>query len=534
MKSNKVRVFSPLLAVFVFVLTHNAFAVTMSVPAEQQFFPSYSPIASPVISADPSQAMPIGVGPIATGGDTLNIQVGLGQFSGLVDIYFGIYSSLIDPDNVYILTSGNTFQPFYAGFTPWMADTYGDINESLFGDISASAILPGTYDLYLAVTPSGSLDAYYLWSTKFTVSPPLQTNNVLPITVNGSLCSANSYPNKPCVSVTVCTPGTSTCQIIYDILLDTGSFGLRIFKQALNVSLAQEVTAAGSLAECVQFGDGSSDWGPVQTASIILGNEPAVEVPIQVIDSTFGIAPRTCQNAEQGPAEAGFNGILGVGFFAEDCGSWCASHAGNGMYYSCSGTNCTGTTAALSSQVKNPVAYLPDDNNGVIVQLPGVTPEGAPSVNGNLILGIGTQSNNMPSGVLTYAADQSGEFITFFNGIFYNSFIDSGSNGLFFPSPSAVLLPNCAFPNTAWFCPSSITDLSATTKGVFGSASSVVEFQIGNLISLSSSSNNVFDNIGGELTGAFDWGLPFFLGRTVFLGFDGSQSGLGKGPYWAY
>ena len=56
---------------------------------------------------------------------------------------------------------------------------------------------------------------------------------MLPITVNGSLCSINSYINKPCVSVTVCTPGTSTCQTIDDILLDTGSFGLRIFKQVL-------------------------------------------------------------------------------------------------------------------------------------------------------------------------------------------------------------------------------------------------------------------------------------------------------------
>ena len=70
-------------------------------------------------------------------------------------------------------------------------------------------------------------------------------NNVIPITVNGALCSANSYLNKPCVSVTVCTPGTSTCQTIDDILLDTGSYGLRIFKQALTVSLPQVTGAAG-------------------------------------------------------------------------------------------------------------------------------------------------------------------------------------------------------------------------------------------------------------------------------------------------
>ena len=322
--------------------------------------------------------------------------------------------------------------------------------------------------------------------------------------------------------------------MIDDILLDTGSYGLRIFKQVLNVSLVQEIGGSGSLAECVQFGDGSSDWGPVQTASIILGNEPAVQVPIQVIDSTFGTPSVACRNADHGPTDAGFNGILGVGFFVQDCGPWCTTHAGNGMYYSCSGINCTGTTVALSSQVQNPVALLPNDNNGLIVQLPGISPYGSPSVNGNLILGIGTQSNNTPSGVSTYAADQFGEFTTIFNNTSYNSFIDSGSNGLFFPRPSSGVLPNCASPNSAWFCPLSITDLSATTEGASGSPSGVVPFRIGNLMSLVSSSNNVFDDIGGKTTGLFDWGLPFFLGRDVFVGFEGSPSSLGIGPYWAY
>lgn len=52
------------------------------------------------------------------------------------------------------------------------------------------------------------------------------STNVLPITVNGSECdpttSAN-YPDKPCVSVTVCDPVTGNCQTVNDILLDTGS-----------------------------------------------------------------------------------------------------------------------------------------------------------------------------------------------------------------------------------------------------------------------------------------------------------------------
>jgi Protein of unknown function (DUF3443) len=359
-------------------------------------------------------------------------------------------------------------------------------------------------------------------------------DNVVSITVNGSLCSIGSYLNKPCVSVKLCTPGTSICQTIDDILLDTGSYGLRIFKQALTVSLQQVTSASGSLAECIQYADGSSDWGPVQMASLILGNEPAVQVPIQVIDSTFGTASTGCQNADKSPADAGFNGVLGVGFFAQDCGAVCANNADNGIYYICSGSTCSGTEVALSSQVQNPAALLPQDNNGVIVQLPGIPADGSASVNGNLLLGIGTRPNNAPSAVSTYEADQFGNFVAIFNGVSYISFIDTGTNGLFFPPPSASQLPNCPSPDSDWFCPRSTVSLSATNEGASGSTSGVVPFDIGNFDSLISSSNNVFYNIGGNQRGEFDWGLPFFFGRSVYIGIEGKSSGLGSGPFWAY
>src|SRR5208283_2205385 len=111
------------------------------------------------------------------------------------------------------------------------------------------------------------------------------------------------------------------------------------FKQALgSVPLAQVTSGAGSLAECVEYADGTSDWGPVQTASVILVNEPAVQVPIQVIDYTsFGSAPSTCGTPDQNPSSSGFNGILGVGPFAQDCGASCANSI-VGQYYTCSGS----------------------------------------------------------------------------------------------------------------------------------------------------------------------------------------------------
>ncbi len=363
--------------------------------------------------------------------------------------------------------------------------------------------------------------------------------NVLPITVNGPLCSAvtsSNYLNKPCVSVTVCTHNTSTCQTIDDILLDTGSFGLRIFKQALNVPLTQATSGSGLLAECLLFGDGSSVWGPVQIADVILGNEKAQNVPIQVIDSTFGTSSiaSICGTPDQSPTVAGYTGILGVGVFIQDCGPGCAPpNSNNGIYYSCTGGSCTGVAVALADQAQNPVALLTADNNGVIVELPSVPSAGSPSVDGILVLGIGTQTNNMPSGVTTYHTDQFGDIVTIFDGISYtSSIIDSGSNGLFFTAPSASLLPTCAVD---WFCPPSTTTLSATNTGASGSPSGGVLFQIGNFTSLTSSSNNVFSDIGGPgAPNQFDWGLPFHFGRSVIVGIEGKTSSIGTGPYFAY
>lgn len=361
-------------------------------------------------------------------------------------------------------------------------------------------------------------------------------DNVLKVTVNGSLCSTGSYPNKPCVSVTVCSPGTSNCKTINDILLDTGATGLRIFKSLIaDISLTPVTNGSGILANCMQYADGTANWGSVQMADVILGNEPAVTVPIQIIDSTFGTSyeqiQSLCGNPEITPQVAGYNGILGVGLFTEDCGSACASYSTNGVYYSCGDSTCTATVVPLSEQVQNPVPHLPIDNNGVIITLPAVALGGTTAVDGNLILGIGTRSNNTASGVTAYPANPSyGEFITVFNNITYNdSFIDSGTNGILFNKSAMDELAICNY----WYCPLSSLNLSATAKGFVGYPSGSIPFQIGNASSLLSSSNNVFIELGGP-DESFIWGLPFFLGRSVYVGFEGKASSLGTGPYWAY
>ncbi len=367
---------------------------------------------------------------------------------------------------------------------------------------------------------------------------PATGANTIPLHIGGlSVCSQN-YPNEPCATVTVCVPNTTNCQTITDILVDTGSVGLRVFASTFknfSTSLFTPVmNGSNPVAECAEFGTGS-DWGPVVTASVTLGSEPAVTTPIQLIEYSYASArPSGCSSADQTPSGAGYNGILGVGLTLQDCGSACATLANNDMYYSCPGNaSCTSATTPLASQLQNPVALLPTDNNGVIVELPLPSSNNVASITGSLVFGIGTQSNNSPSGATLYGADNYGNFTTSFNGASYSiSFIDSGSNGLFFPDPTN--LPLCT-EATGFFCPTSTTSFSATDTSASNSSTQVsVNFSIDNAQTLLTTGNSGLPTLGANLSGVFDWGLPFFYGRKVYVGFTNQNSSLGTGPYWAF
>ena len=78
-------------------------------------------------------------------------------------------------------------------------------------------------------------------------------NNVVSVAVNGGPAALN-YPaiNVPYTTVTVCVPGSTTqCQTVDNVLVDTGSYGLRLLAPALTLSLPVAAAADGNaLAEC--------------------------------------------------------------------------------------------------------------------------------------------------------------------------------------------------------------------------------------------------------------------------------------------
>src|SRR5271170_2705902 len=226
-------------------------------------------------------------------------------------------------------------------------------------------------------------------------------SNVVDVIVDSGPTSNSPDVNTLFTTVTICVPGSSTCQTIDHIEVDTGSYGLRILAPALSLSLPVQSTGAGSsLLECTQFVDGYS-WGSVALADVQIAGEAASSVPVQVIgDANFPTVPEDCSGTgqqEDTVAAFGANGVLGVGVFAYDCGSTCvgASNVDNGIYYACTSAACSPTyVASLTSQVTNPIIKFSTDNNGVIIQLPSVAAQGVSTVSGYMIFGIDTQSNN--------------------------------------------------------------------------------------------------------------------------------------------
>jgi hypothetical protein len=374
--------------------------------------------------------------------------------------------------------------------------------------------------------------------TNISPSLPVLAANAVRVTVDSGV---SNVPNMPFVSITICAPGTSQCQTIDHMLVDTGSWGVRVFASQLptSMNLPQQKDGSGNLvAECMQFFDGYT-WGSVKLADVQIAGEKAASLPIQVIDPGYASLPANCATygaPRNTPATLQANGILGIGVFKHDCGGACAQQAVDGTYYGCNGAACTSIPLAEALQVANPVPYFSTDNNGSMLSLPMVS-GGAQSVSGQLVFGIGTQGNNgLGSAQVVGVSPSNGTFTTVQNGTTYtNSILDSGSTGLFFQSSA---LPVCASPNNAYYCPVSTELLSALIEGVNGTTSTV-NFSVGNATAISQTFTG--DSALPQLAGPafvtstiFDWGLPFFYGRNVYAAIEQQATPGGTGPYVAY
>jgi hypothetical protein len=386
-----------------------------------------------------------------------------------------------------------------------------------------------------------------------------QTPAPLTVTVDRgpeALAGSGQIPaNVLYATVTICTPGSTTeCQDVDHVQVDTGSTGLRLVHEAMSgVVTPSPVVDPHSglpLLQCAVFADGYT-WGSVVSADVVIAGRRISGMSLGMIaDPAAGSAPDACAGGN-GPDEGtvaalGSNGILGVGYFLEDCGSFCTTDvptAGAAPYYVCSGSeggspSCMPATVALASQISNPMGLLASDNNGLQIQLPAPSAPGATSVSGTLIFGLGTSdSNQLGPATLMTTNPGDGTLTTTYGGqTFDQSVIDSGSSAYYFSDPS---IPPCAKgnPGDGFYCPTAAIPASATVAGGNGKQSAL-SFTVANadVLFREGSSDTAFPDLGGPLPGSsltartFDWGLPFYYGRPVSLLFERRSLGTTTGP----
>lgn len=375
--------------------------------------------------------------------------------------------------------------------------------------------------------------------------PQSHVNNVVPIVVNAGV--NGDYVNGAFASVTVCAPGTANCQTIDNVLVDTGSIGLRLLSTKVTVALSNEQQNGTPIMECNQFVDGFT-WGPLAFADIKMAGEVGANVPFQLIDDKNQYpVPTACSNTgtnESTLVALGANGVLGIGEWDQDCGTFCAQQIGAGIFYGCPGGTCSEIRVPIGSQAQNPVFTFRSDNNGTLITLPNVSAPGAATLSGSLIFGIDTQSNNQLTNVGVYGVDNNGNFTTYYNGTPYSSsYLDSGSNAIFFLDPATVGMPACTTA-TGFYCPASTKTFTATNVGT-NLVSSTITFSIDNGETLlNNSSITALPTLGGTnesimvggstIPESFDWGLPFYYGHPIFTAIEGQATTAGYGPFWAY
>jgi Protein of unknown function (DUF3443) len=163
---------------------------------------------------------------------------------------------------------------------------------------------------------------------------------------------------------------------------------------------------------------------------------------------------------------------------------------------------------------------------------------------GSLIFGIDTQTDNASGTQTVLTVDDNAELLMMFNTqTLANSFIDSGSNGIYFADSSIVTCTappsDPTSPIVNFYCPASTLTLPLTIQGMNGTMTNNLTFAVGNAITMLDNTDfDAYPQLAGTLpagnVGTFDYGLPFFYGRRVAVAVQGATTTVGTGPYIAF
>jgi hypothetical protein len=135
--------------------------------------------------------------------------------------------------------------------------------------------------------------------------------------------------------------------------------------------------------------------------------------------------------------------------------------------------------------------------------------------------------------------DGNAELAMTFNGqTLANSFIDSGSNGIYFADSSIATCTTTGL--TTFYCPANTLSLGLSIQGANGVMVNNLVFTVGNLETMLNANPtfNVLPELAGTLpagnAGSFDYGLAFFYGKRIAVAVEGSKTSVGTGPYIAF
>ena len=183
-----------------------------------------------------------------------------------------------------------------------------------------------------------------------------------------------------------------------------------------------------------------------------------------------------------------------------------------------------------------------------LVVLPAAPTAGENSLSGTLYFGIGTQTNNGLGNATIYTTSNSnGPFgagvltVNYKGAALTASFLDSGSSLYFFVDTTITPCPASGNFN-GLYCPATPLNLTPTIVGTNGHQVSGA-FTMYNASTQFSGSNSVVPGVGGnpnvifpniDLSDSFDYGLPFFYGRSVYTAIEGRAAGGTIGPYFAF
>lgn len=358
------------------------------------------------------------------------------------------------------------------------------------------------------------------------------TVNVVPLTVR----MPHSGFNRMVVSVTLCDPGTDHCATIDNVMVDTGSTGLRLESSAIppDLNLPAFTTTDGKpLAECLRFVHDDA-WGPLYRTDMRIGGLTAKNLPVQVIADDLRPRPAECPMSTAKPTS---NGTLGIGPHLLDCQGACAQNASRpGVFVKNTGSwQPFLGSVPIESRLPNPVSLFAQHGNGIVLDLPASPEGGTGEIAGTLTFGVGTAANNGIRGAQILHIDANGLFTTRYGGVDYpESYIDSGTETYILADKG---LPQC--PGMTWaFCVSPSRTLETTMVGTDGRMVPVL-FTLGDYRDALDRHVGAWDGfaeVAESSSRAFVWGAPFFLGRRVALVFDGRATGETKGvpgPFYA-